>query len=194
MDEESAEHDEPHQVMEEIADPCRGASEVLREPEEDPRNEKYCSGGYHYPEPHFLSAVELADVVRLRLVGFGDVVSGMAEPFTILLRPPHPVAPADPLENHRNRKRQSEPRMQQTRSRSAAEKWSEPSIEPGREECKSGKERQNEREGNPPMHQSRVCGVAHEFAFVNYGSAKAGSTLHAMNVLSRRHVLPSLVR
>src|SRR5207302_930801 len=102
MNEESAEHDESHHVMEEVADPHRSSSEMLREPEENSGYEKDDSGDHHGPEPNLLPAVELANILRFWLVGLGGVVLGMAQPLPVRRLPTHLIRPSTQLEDDSN--------------------------------------------------------------------------------------------
>lgn len=172
MDEDSAEHDKGGDVVENVAHGYGDSAEDGCARPED------CAGDYvddaagdDLPKHNLLSGVEEAGFRGVHFFFAASDGFDVAHPLGIAGSPEHGHEPVEHLQEEKEDESCSEVRVHDTAELSAAEDRSEPAEEPGKIDAEAGEEREEEKEGNGPVEDAIVDGMAEEFSTIDGGAA-----------------------
>src|SRR5712692_10943570 len=194
VDEDSAQHDEGRNIVQDVADGHRNSTERPgADPKDNPGDQVDDAAHDDLPELHLLAGVEEAGVDRFKFLSAGDVVPDVAHPAAVRLGPLHRLEPVQHLEPKEKHEPHAEPGMHGSSQRSPAENRSEPTKQPGQVDAESGKQGEEEKQCHHPMQEAGVDRMPELLALIHFGVSERveGSASFVVETLNRgSHSLP----
>src|ERR1700757_211856 len=171
VNENSTEHDERENVMQDVADSHSDAAEgACPNPEDDSCDQERNAADHDLPELGFLAGIEEPRIGWLELLRSRHSVLEVAHPAGVRRGPLHWGQPVQRLQREKKHECQAEPWVHHAAEGAASEDRRKPSKQPRQVNTKSREQCEKEEERHHPMQEACVDLMPQQFTGKHFGS------------------------